>query len=52
MDLILENWAELILALMVLGKVIVNITPTEKDNKVFAYVDDFINYFIKDKRND
>tara|TARA_R100000781_G_C4060798_1_gene120925 strand:- start:828 stop:983 length:156 start_codon:yes stop_codon:yes gene_type:complete len=51
MDMILDNWAELILAVMVLLKVIVNITPTEKDNKVFSYVDDFINYIIKDRKN-
>ena len=50
MEMILENWAELVLALMVVVKVIVNITPTEKDNKVFAYVDDFINYIIKDRK--
>ena len=52
MNLILENWAELVLALMVLAKVLVNMTPTEQDNKVFTYVDDFINYIIEDKRND
>ena len=51
MDMILDNWAELILAVMVLLKVIVNITPTDKDNKVFSYVDDFINYIIKDRKN-
>ena len=51
MEMILENWSELVLALMVVVKVIVNVTPTEKDNKVFSYVDDFINYIIKDRKN-
>ena len=51
MNFILENWSELILALMVVAKVVVNMTPTDKDNKVFAYVDDFINYIIKDRKN-
>ena len=50
MDLILENWAQLILAVMVVAKVVVNLTPTEKDNKIFTYVDDFVNYLVKDKR--
>tara|TARA_R110000796_G_scaffold33009_1_gene85925 strand:- start:334 stop:489 length:156 start_codon:yes stop_codon:yes gene_type:complete len=51
MEMILENWSELVLAIMVVVKVVVNITPTEKDNKVFSYVDDFINYIIKDRKN-
>ena len=34
MEMILENWAELVLALMVVAKVIVNITQTEKDNEI------------------
>ena len=31
MDFILNNWAELILGLMAFVKVVINITPTEKD---------------------
>jgi len=48
-DFITQNWAELILGLLSFTKVIVNLTPTEKDNEVFAKIDKFINYFIKDK---
>ena len=36
---------------MAFFKVLANVTPTEKDNKIFGYLDDFVNYFIKDKKN-
>ena len=49
-DFILSNWAELILGVMALAKVIVNLTPTEKDNKVFAWIDDLITFLIGDNR--
>lgn len=35
----MENLSELILLLMALGKVVVNLTPTEKDNKYFKWLD-------------
>lgn len=44
-----QNWGELIIGLMAFVKVIVNLTPTEKDNEIFAKIDKIINYFIKDK---
>jgi hypothetical protein len=50
MNMILENWSELLIAVMILAKVVVNMTPTEKDNKVFSYIDDFVDYIIKDKK--
>ena len=50
MNFILENWAELTLALLALVKVIVNLTPTEKDNKVFGYLDLLINTIIVDRK--
>tara|TARA_R100001244_G_scaffold9274_2_gene11361 strand:+ start:7772 stop:7936 length:165 start_codon:yes stop_codon:yes gene_type:complete len=51
MEFLLGNGAEILLALMVFLKVIVNITPTEKDNKMFAYIDDLVNYFCKDRKS-
>ena len=48
-DILAENWAELLIGLMAFLKILVNLTPTEKDNKIFGYIDDLINYFIKDK---
>ena len=43
------NWGELLVGLMAFTKVVVNLTPTEKDNAVFCKIDMFINFFIKDK---
>lgn len=43
------NWGELLVGFMAFVKVVVNLTPTEKDNAVFGKLDTFINFFIKDK---
>lgn len=48
-EFITLNWAALLIGLMALVKVIVNLTPTEKDNAVFGKIDTFINFFISDK---
>ncbi|QDP57709.1 MAG: hypothetical protein Unbinned6486contig1001_24 [Prokaryotic dsDNA virus sp.] len=48
-DFITQNWGELLISFMAFLKVVVNLTPTEKDNQVFAKLDNLINYFIKDK---
>ena len=50
MNFILENWAVLTLALLALAKVIVNLTPTTKDNQVFGYLDLLINTIIADRK--
>lgn len=39
MDFLLGNWAELLLAVMLLAKTIVRLTPGVKDDAVFAYID-------------
>ena len=49
-NFILENWAELTLAILGLVKVIVNLTPTTNDNKVFGYIDTLINLIIAEDR--
>jgi uncharacterized membrane protein HdeD (DUF308 family) len=36
----------LLLAVMAVIKIIVNLTPTEKDNKIFGFFDDFFNSFV------
>lgn len=55
MEFFLDNWAELLLALMVFAKVVVNLTPSVKDDRVFAYVDLLLNAIIanntKEKKN-
>jgi len=47
-DFITSNWAELLIGSLAFIKVIVNLTPTEEDNKIFGKIDSIINYFIKD----
>jgi hypothetical protein len=49
-DFITENWALLLIALMAFAKVIVNLTPSEADNKVFGWIDVLINAIITDRR--
>ena len=49
MDFVLHNWAELVLALMAFVKVVINLTPTEKDNQIFGYLDSLINMIIADR---
>jgi hypothetical protein len=48
-DFLLNNWGELVLALLTFVKVVVNLTPTETDNKVFSKIDTIINLFVIDK---
>ena len=49
-EFISSNWAALLIAGLAFAKVLVNLTPSEKDNKIFAYIDDLINYFVTDRR--
>ena len=46
MEFIAANWAELLLAFMVFAKVIVNATPSIKDDRVFTYLDLLLNAII------
>ena len=47
---ITENWVALTVAILALVKFIVNLTPTEKDNQVFGWIDTLINSIIPDKK--
>lgn len=49
-DFLIENWGELLVGFMAFVKIIVNLTPTEKDNKVFGLVDMLIDAIIKDRK--
>jgi hypothetical protein len=51
-ELIQTYWAEIILAAMAFIKVIVNLTPTEADNKVFGWIDTLINAIVADRRKE
>jgi hypothetical protein len=46
---IMNNLAELIIGLMAFIKLVVNLTPTEKDNQVFGYIDSLLNMIISDR---
>ena len=48
-DFLLHNWGELVIALMAFVKVVINLTPTEKDNQIFGYLDSLINMIIADR---
>jgi hypothetical protein len=50
LDFLLNNWAALVLGMMAFIKVVVNLTPTEKDNQVFGWLDTLINVVISDKK--
>lgn len=45
-EFLLTNWEALLFALLALAKVIVNLTPSTKDNKVFALLDNLINWIV------
>ncbi len=49
MTFITTYLAELIVGFMALVKLVVNLTPTEKDNQVFGYVDSLLNMIISDR---
>ena len=49
-DFIIENWIPLLIGLMAAIKVVVNLTPSEADNKVFGWIDVLINAIITDRR--
>ncbi len=46
MEFLLGNWAELLLAVMLLAKTIVRLTPGVKDDAIFAYIDRLVEAII------
>ena len=52
MEIIKQHWIELLLGLLAFLKIVVNLTPTEKDNKVFGWLDSLINAIVPDKKKD
>lgn len=51
-ELIQTYWAEILLAIMAFVKVIVNLTPTQADNKVFGWLDTLISAIVSDRRKE
>ena len=52
LDFLLANGAELLLAILAVARIVVRLTPSIKDNKVFGYLDDLIAFFIKNNQSD
>jgi hypothetical protein len=48
----LNNWGEILIGLLAFAKVLVNLTPTEKDNQVFGWFDTLINVIVSDRRKE
>ena len=51
LDFLMANGAELLLAILATVRIIVRLTPSIKDNKVFGYIDDLIAFFISNNKN-
>jgi|TARA_Y100000361_G_scaffold136542_1_gene137283 hypothetical protein len=47
MEFLSNNWLEIVVALMAFAKVVVNLTPSVKDDAIFGIVDRVINAIIK-----
>ena len=45
-DLLAQNWGVILVALMAFVKVIVNLTPSEKDNGIFTIIDKLVNMIV------
>ena len=52
MDFILGNWAELLIAAMAFAKVVVNLTPSINDNRVFTYIDLLVDAIVSNNTKD
>ena len=46
---LLENWAIVIAALLAFIKVIISLTPSIEDDKLFGYIDSFFNIFAPNR---
>jgi hypothetical protein len=45
-EILLENWAELLLAGLALTKVVVRLTPSIKDDAVFGWLDKLVETIV------
>ena len=49
-EFLMQNWGELVIGALAFVKIIVNLTPTEKDNQIFGWLDSLINMIVTDKK--
>tara|TARA_R100000329_G_scaffold48857_1_gene45127 strand:+ start:1293 stop:1451 length:159 start_codon:yes stop_codon:yes gene_type:complete len=47
MEFISNNWLEIAVALMAFAKVVINLTPSVKDDAIFGIIDRVINAIVK-----
>ena len=50
LNFLLQNGAELLLSILAVAKIIVRLTPSKKDDKVFGYLDDLVAFFINNNK--
>lgn len=50
LDFIKDNFAELVIGMLAFIKIVVNLTPSEKDNKVFGIIDMVINALFPNRK--
>jgi hypothetical protein len=51
-EFILENWLELLIGFMAFAKIVVNLTPSIHDNKVFSWIDNIFDAIIPNYKDD
>ena len=51
-EFLMQNWGELLIGLLAFVKIIVNLTPTTKDNMIFGWLDSLINMIVSDNRKE
>jgi|TARA_R110002012_G_scaffold57810_1_gene149241 hypothetical protein len=46
LEFIGQNWLELLIGFMAFLKIVINLTPTEEDNKIFSWIDSIFNAIV------
>lgn len=52
LDFAKDNWGELTIAVLALVKVVIRLTPTLSDDKVFGLLDKFLESFVPNLKKD
>ena len=50
METLKEHWPELVLGFLAFMKIVVNLTPSEKDNKIFSWLDALIDAVVPNNK--
>lgn len=49
MDFFLNHWVELVGGLLIFAKLVVNLTPSINDNRIFSYIDAVFDAIVKNR---